>query len=280
MFSHPWSCYRTLHIYHLHILPPIISLILHNFMTGQSSQSSTHTFYVVFMCHHLDPLVVSTLTSMKKLHGSQDPCHWCPLTKDDLFALFAWFDTGEYNDGLFLAIIPCGFHMLLHVGELTEPDQIMKQLFVKTSLHNSLKLLMDLFSFHLPYHKGDQFFQGNITMIRSIALSPWCPVTCMAWYINLWDAQFPLLPELWLTSSGDHLTYSWVISHLCSTLDEDAGSNSLQSGGTTMLSLVGVSDNMIQSMGHWASDTFWIYIWKHPVLLHALLHNDSTFTSS
>jgi len=171
------------------------------------------SFYVVFMCHHinpksvtaylsgicnslephfpnvrkirLDPLVVCTLTGMKKLRRGQAPCRRCPLTEDDLFALFSQFNTGEYNDCLFLAIILCGFHALLCVGELTEPDQIMKQLFVKTSLHNSLKLLTDLFSFHLPYHKGDWFFQGNIIMIWSIVLSPRCPVTCMAWYVNL-----------------------------------------------------------------------------------------------
>src|SRR5882724_10977681 len=113
---------------------------------------NTHTFYVVFMCHHinpksvtaylsricnslkphfpnvckihLNPLVVCTLTSMKKLHGGQALHCQHPLTKDDLCALFAWFDMGEYNDCLFLAIILCGFHALLCVGELTEPDQI------------------------------------------------------------------------------------------------------------------------------------------------------------
>src|SRR5882724_937315 len=89
---------------------------------------NTLSFYVVFMCHHinpksvtaylsgicnslephfpnvhkthLDPLVVHTLAGMKKLRGGQAPCHRRPLTEDDLFALFAWFDTGEYNDCL------------------------------------------------------------------------------------------------------------------------------------------------------------------------------------
>ena len=172
----------------------------------------------------------------------------------------------------------CGFHALLHVGELTEPDQIAKELFVKTSLHNTLKLLPDIFSYHLPYHKGDWFFQGNIIMICLIPVSPQCPVACMTWYVKLRDARFLL--ELWLASSGDHLLYSWVVSCLHSTLYEEVGGHSLHSGGMTSLTLAGVSDNMIQSMGHWASDMFQIYIWKHPVLLHALLHNESTITTS
>ena len=133
----------------------------------------------------LDPLVVRTLAGMKKVRRGQAPCRQCPLTEDDLFTLFAQFDMGEYDDCLFLEIILCGFHALLCVGELTEPDQIAKWSFVKTSLRNSLKLLTDLFSFHLPYHKGDQFFQGNIVIVRSIACSPRCPVTCMAQYVNL-----------------------------------------------------------------------------------------------
>jgi len=215
---------------------------------------NTLSFYVVFMCHHinpksvtaylsgicnslephfpdvrkirLDPLVVRMLAGMKKLHGGQTVRRRCPLTEEDLIALFARFDTGDYDDCLFLAIVLCSFHVLLHVGELTEPDQAAKWSFVKTSLCNSLKLLTDVFSYHLPYHKGDQFYQGNVIMVRSIPISPRCPVACMTWYVGLRDTQFPLLPELWLTSSGEHPTYSWVISRLRSTLDEEVGGHS------------------------------------------------------
>src|SRR5882724_6749465 len=87
----------------------------------------------------------------------------------------------------------------------------------------------------------------------------------------------PTLPELWLTSSGDTPSYSWVITHLHATLGHEVGGHSLGSGGTTALALAGISDDAIQSMGRWASDTFRIYIRKHPVLLHALIHNKSAF---
>ena len=102
----------------------------------------------------------------------------------------------------------------------------------------------------------------------------------MAQYVNLRDARFPLLPELWLTSSGDTPTYSWVVSCLHSKLDKDVGGHSLRSGGVTALASAAVNDDAIQSMGRWSSDTFRIYIRKHPVLLHALLHNESAFTTS
>src|SRR5882724_4527702 len=248
----------------------------------------TLSFYVVFMCHHinpkfvtaylsgicnslephfpdvrkirLDPLVVRMLAGMKKLRGGQTVRHRCPLTKEDLIALFARFGTGDYDDCLFLAIVVCIFHVLLRVGELTEPDQAAKRSFVKTSLRNSLKLLTDVFSYHLPYHKGDWFYQGNIVMVCSIPISPRCPVACMTRYVGLRDTQFVLLPELWLTSSGEHPSYSWVISCLRSTLDEEVGGHSLHLGGATSLVLAGVSDNTIQSMGCWTSDMFQIYI--------------------
>src|SRR5882724_12631694 len=250
----------------------------------------TLSFYVVFMCHHISPKSVTAYLSgicnslkphfPKKLRGGQTVRRRCPLTEEDLIALFTRFDTGDYDDCLFLAIVLCGFHALLRVGELTEPDQAARRSFVKTSLRNSLKLLTDVFSYHLPYHKGDRFYQGNIVMVHSIPISPRCPVACMTRYVGHRDAQFPLLPELWLTSSGEHLSYSWVISCLRLTLDEEVGGHSLHSGGATSLALAGVSDNTIQSMGRWVSDMFRIYIRKHPVLLHALLHNKSTATTS
>src|SRR5882724_10266984 len=82
----------------------------------------TLSFYVVFMCHHinpnsvtaylsgicnslephfpdvrkicLDPLVVRTLTGMKKLRGGQTVRHQRPLTEADLIALFTRLDRG------------------------------------------------------------------------------------------------------------------------------------------------------------------------------------------
>ena len=102
----------------------------------------------------------------------------------------------------------------------------------------------------------------------------------MTKYIALRNALFPMLPDLWLTSSGDTPSYSWVITHLHATLGHEVGGHSLWSGGATALALAGISDNAIQSMGQWASDTFRIYIRKHPVLLHALIHNKSAFATT
>ena len=68
--------------------------------------------------------------------------------------------------------------------------------------------------------------------------------------------HFGLYPELWVTSGGDVPTYSWFISHLCKSLDDEVRGHSLHLGGATALALAGVSDNLIQAMGHWLLDTF------------------------
>ncbi|KAF8591603.1 hypothetical protein K439DRAFT_1626974 [Ramaria rubella] len=67
-------------------------------------------------------------------------------------------------------------------------------------------------------------------------------------------------------------TYSWFVSRLHAILDRDIGGHSIRSGGATALALAGVPDSVIQAMGRWSSETFRIYVHKHPVLLQALLH--------
>ena len=105
---------------------------------------------------------------MKKLRGGEAPCRCRPLTEEDLIGLFAQFNTEDYDDCLFLTIILCGFHALLRVGELMQPDQFVKRSFVKICLWTTLNLGPNIFLFHLPYHKGDQFFEGNVVMIHSL----------------------------------------------------------------------------------------------------------------
>src|SRR5882724_9884023 len=96
-------------------------------------------------------------------------------------------------------------------------------------------------------------------------------------YTTLCDARFGLYLELWVTLGGDVPTYSWFISRLRKSLDNEVSGHSLRSGGATALALAGVNDDSIQAMGRWSSDTFRIYIRKHPVILHVLIHNKPAF---
>jgi hypothetical protein len=94
----------------------------------------------------------------------------------------------------------------------------------------------------------------------------------MCRYLIARNTSFPFHPELWLTSAGVTPTSSWFTSRLQSTLGPDVGGHSIRSSATTTLALDGVPDGIIQGMGHWSSDALKVYIRKHPVIQHALIH--------
>ena len=194
------------------------------------------------------------------------------LTLADIEQLFNHYETGHHDDTLFLTITLTGFHALLQLGEMTQPDSMPKRSSKKVSQRYSLRLHRVNFTYLLPYHKGDRFFEGNVILITSRPTTRMCPHRMMCRYLVSRDAKFSLLPELWLTSNGRVPTYSWYISRLHAVLGAEVAGHSLRSGGATTLALEGVSDDHIQAAGRWASDTFRIYIRKHPILLNALIH--------
>ncbi|KAF9505122.1 hypothetical protein BS47DRAFT_1307151, partial [Hydnum rufescens UP504] len=47
--------------------------------------------------------------------------------------------------------------------------------------------------------------------------------------------------------------------------------HSFCSGRVTHLALMGVADDKIKALGQWSSEAFWMYIWKNPVVIMALI---------
>src|SRR5882724_9773363 len=133
-----------------------------------------------------------------------------------------------------------------------------------------------MYSFTLPSHKANRFFEGNTVLIetQSSCLLPLHPFVN---YLAAWDAHFPLHPHLWLISAGTPPTYSWVVHRLKGTLGQDIAGHSLWSGSMTALAIAGTPDDHIQAQGHWTSQSYQIYIWKHPIMLQSLLHGHSAF---
>ena len=172
-----------------------------------------------------------------------------------------------------------GFFSLLRLGELTVPDSPDKRSSKKICQRLSLQVLPSRYSFLLPYHKADRFYEGNTVLIDTIpdnALDPLAPFRA---YLDSRDHLFPLLPGLWLTAAGETPTYSWFVQRLQSVVGPQFAGHSLRSGGATDLAISGVSDDSIQVLGRWSSEVWCIYIRKHPALLHALVHGNSPFAS-
>ena len=225
------------------------------------------------------PLVSRTLAGIKKLRGNLAPSRKHPLSRDDLSQLIAAFPLDEFDNCLFVSMLLTGFFGLMRLGELTVPDVPSRRSFKKQIRRLSLKISPSRFSFHLPYHKADRFYEGNTIIIDAIPSSALNPLTPMLAYIRLRDCKFPLRPSLWLLANGQPPTYSWFVHRLQSVLGSNFAGHSLRSGGATDLALSGVSDDAIQAMGRWSSDTWRIYIREHPVLLHALIHGHSPFVT-
>jgi len=58
-------------------------------------------------------LITCTLAEMKTLCGGGEPLQKCPLTEQDLHALYARFNMDQYDDSLFLAILFTAFNALM-----------------------------------------------------------------------------------------------------------------------------------------------------------------------
>ena len=171
-----------------------------------------------------------------------------------LFLINSLVSHPSYDDLLFLAMVLTGFHTLMRLRELAFPDKKSLGNYHKIALRHSVSLMLRQYSFFLPYHKGDCFFEGNTILVQQTN-TPTDPYKPFLVYLEVRDVRFPLNPELWLTSRGQVPTRHWFMSHLRRFFPADAGAD----------------PTTIQAVGCWSSDTFQIYIRKNPVLIHAFL---------
>lgn len=258
----------------------------------------TLSFYTVYMCHHIKPesvnsylsgicnqlepyyphvrpnrrhqLVARTLRGCKKLRAVATT-RKRPLMRSELSALQPhYMSSSSHDELLFFVILLVGFHGLMCLGELVWPDKQSLQDYRKVTKRSSVELLPDGFSFFLPGHKADRFFEGNRILLQRNTSGD-DPDSPFRKYLASRDSLFPFHPELWLHVDGSIPTRSWFIRHLRKHFPSDVASHSLRAGGATALAQAGIPPHIIQAIGRWSSDTFQIYIRHHPVLLAALL---------
>jgi hypothetical protein len=99
------------------------------------------------------------------------------------------------------------------------------------------------------------------------------PLSVFADYLSSRDRLHPLSTPLWLKKNGTVPTRQFFISRLRRYFDKDVAGQSMRAGGATSLAEHGVPPSLIQFMGRWSSDAFFIYIRKSPVLIQALLYS-------
>jgi hypothetical protein len=258
----------------------------------------TLTFYIVYMCHHIKPqsvktylsgicnqlepfypdvrglrrhrLVTKTLAGCTKIRAV-GVLRKRPLTRNDLSVVCATLTpTSSHDDILFASMLLIGFNALMRLGEFVWPDNKKLQDYRKVTMRHTVEFFPAGFSFFLPTHKGDRLFEGNRVLVQETTTAD-DPFSIFKRYLKSRDHLFPFNPELWLRVDGSIPRRSWFIRQLQSFFVDDVGGHSIRSGGATALAEAGVPPHIIQAIGRWASDTFQIYIRRHPVLLAALL---------
>ena len=256
----------------------------------------TLSFYVVFLSTHIKPdsvnsylsgvcrqlepffpdvrhnrktmLVSRTMTGCMRRFGTPVK-RKTPLSRANLLLILdSMVSEPSHDDLLFAALILTGFHGLMRLGELVFPDKKKLRNYRKISLRHSVSILPEQYSFFLPSHKGDRFFEGNTIIIQKLntATDPYNPFLA---YLRSRDTKFPIHPELWLTSRGTVPTRYWFMSRLRRFFPREIAGQSMRSGGATSLAEAGASLATIQAVGRWSSDAFRIYIRKNPILIHA-----------
>lgn len=264
----------------------------------------TLSFYVVYMCAYIRPSSVSSYLSgichglephfpdVRQARGSRlvtRTLAGCTkrvgagvsrkraLSLDDLRLLRdAYSVSPSYDDILFLAITFSGFFALLRLGELVVHDTVDLRSARKVSKRYPLTVTDQHYTFNLPMHKADRFYEGNTIVVprRSDDLNP---LPIFIEYLSRRDNLHRLHPFLWIRESGFSPTRSWYISRLRRHFPSDIAGHSLRSGGATTYALAGMPDDRIQALGRWASDTFRIYIRKNPIFLQALINGGNVF---
>ena len=263
----------------------------------------TLSFFVVFMSHHIEPTSVSnylsgicqqlepyfpnvratrhcplvdrTMKGCLRLHGSPTKRKRALTLADLQTVLSALSNSSSHDDLLFKAMLLTGFFALMRLGELSFPNTVSLCNWKKVTKRSSVSLKEDQYEFLLPSHKTDPFFEGNHIIVKKKQYNDINPLLHFQKYLSSRDTSFPLLSPLWITSKGNVPTRDFFIKRLHLFFDRDVAGQSMRAGGATSLAEHGVPPSLIQFMGRWSSDAFFIYIRKSPVLIQALLYSST-----
>ena len=94
----------------------------------------------------------------------------------------------------------------------------------------------------------------------------------MHWYIKAWDWLFPLCPQLWLWADGLVLLCTWWISQFwCFFMDTYLVGQLMQASGATVLPEARAVPDITMGFRGWSLQAWTSYVWKNPILLHALI---------
>ena len=194
-----------------------------------------------------------------------------PLTIGDLrFVEDKFRHSRDHDDFLFVTLLFTGFHGLNRLGEFTFPNDPSIRDWRKVIRRSSLILRPHEYTFQLPAHKADRFFEGNKVVVCAFPSSglPFDPFPSFLRYLHSRDSLFPAS-----SLTGDIPTRSFFMSRFHSVFSKSYGGASMRAGGATHLAKNRTPPECIRTIGRWTSDAWEVYIRVHPTVLQALLHS-------
>ncbi|KAF8576428.1 hypothetical protein K439DRAFT_1367303 [Ramaria rubella] len=150
---------------------------IHDFPVNPTEDSLS--FFTVYMCYHIKPTSVdSYLSGIQSQLETYFPnirqvrrSHLItktfqvkrkrPLEPEDIALLSRTYGDSHFHDDLlFLAQVTSGFLALNRLGELVWPDTKRLQTYRIVPMRHTVRWLNDTYSYFLPGHKGDRFFEA------------------------------------------------------------------------------------------------------------------------
>ena len=233
-------------VYMSHFIKPTS---VDSYLSGICNQ--LEPFYPSVRASRRHPLVVRTLRGCKKLRNTATKRKRA-IRRTELVTLAPHYGPmATHDDLLFIAILLVAFFGLMRLGELVWPDDTDLQDVRKVTMRNTVEILPgnEGFSFFLPSHKADRFFEGNRVVVRKTDTAD-DPMLPFSRYLHSRDTSFPFHPQLWLRADGTVPTRGWFIRRLRAHFPgSDVGGHSLRAGGATALAEAGVPAHIIQAIG-------------------------------
>ena len=220
--------------------------------------------YPDFDVNRAHPLVKTTIRGTKKTQA--DPVRRkLPLRLAHLQSFMnVAHCTGTYDDFLFVVLLSCAFYGCHHMGELVQTNDQSLFDWRKIIKHASLIFENGRAQYHLPYHKSDQFYRGTDVIFTAQDIAN--PVLLLNNYVTLRDQIHGAKTALFLRENGSHPSRSWFELKFFAVLDQRFGGHAPRTGYATFLASLGVSETIIQAVGHWSSEAWKIYIRENPAI--------------
>ncbi|KAF8239838.1 hypothetical protein L208DRAFT_1385452 [Tricholoma matsutake] len=173
---------------------------VNSYLSGVANQ--LEPFFPNIRTHRNSNLVKCMMAGCRRRFGSPIKCKQ-PLSKSDLKVVIEKLGVlHSHDERLFLMILLTGCHGLMRLGELCFPNRIASRNYRKISLRHTVIANGLHYSFFLPGHKGDRFFEGNTIIIQHTNATT-NPYLHFILYLASHDHLHPFQPELWLREDGE-----------------------------------------------------------------------------